>query len=235
MILAIGRGEKEIVNPFTDYMVEPCEDCFYQRQWITMTTCGPALLGIFVFAVLLIYIVLYRLKHIWDIYLTVLVYALSTRSYSTQVHRFFAAFFVSPMTLNNVSPTVPAPPIANPATQWEVVPNPFTGDYDWDDTGGSSLPPSINWTGGGNSSGEVAESQGFLWVTMVTSIPSLLGIALFSVLLIYIILKKLGDIMELYLSVLAYATSQTVVSDVSFVGKTLYLEKGSNPYIESCS
>eukprot|EP00116_Pleurobrachia_bachei_P014434 sb/3474696/ len=114
----------------------------------------------------------------------------------------------------NMSTTVPPPPFwITEAEEWDAVPNPFTdyGDsdgYDKDDSP-PTPPSSINWTGGANySSGEAEESQGFLWVTMVTSIPSLLGIALFSLLLVYIILKRLRDIMELYLSVLAYASSQ---------------------------
>eukprot|EP00116_Pleurobrachia_bachei_P010153 sb/3470415/ len=74
-----------------------------------------------------------------------------------------------------------------------------------------------DWTRlGDNGVGSVAESQKqeFLWGTMVTSIPSLLVITVFSVLLIYIILKRLRDIMELYLSVLAYALSMVSSNDV---------------------
>ena len=68
-------------------------------------------------------------------------------------------------------------------------------------------------TGVGPELGPVMEPQDqeFLWVTMVTSAPSLLMIVLFSALLVYIILKRLKDIMEMYLSVLAYAISMVGV------------------------
>ena len=114
----------------------------------------------------------------------------------------------------------------NEPPQYDAMPNPwFTGEYHtvgklltWDlifgnldDSPGplaGALPPSTNWTEGGNGSSGVEESQGFMLVTIVTSIPSLLGIAGFSFLLVYIILKEFRDILEMYLSVLAYASSQ---------------------------
>ena len=51
-------------------------------------------------------------------------------------------------------------------------------------------------------------SYGYAWVSMVTSGPSLVGLLLFSTILIHIIINKLRDILDLYFAVLLYAVSQ---------------------------
>ena len=76
-ITTIANDRKDIVNPFTGYADGLCPDCLYQKQWIARIVSGPTVLYTSLFTSLLIYIVLVRLKHIVDIYLSVLVYALS--------------------------------------------------------------------------------------------------------------------------------------------------------------
>ena len=89
----------------------------------------------------------------------------------------------------------------------DFIPNVFTGFLEEFPT---SYPSGSNDSQRYWNSTSSHGTRYYAWVSMVTSGPSLVGLLLFSAILIHIIINKLRDILDLYLSVLLYATSQVI-------------------------